>query len=125
MAEPAEDRDREVQAVGPSEALELDSLIHERVRLGIVSTLAGHERLPFTELRDSLGLTDGNLSAHARKLERAGYLVSHKSFVGRTPRTEFELTDRGREELGRYLAHLESIIRVAREGAEPPGGDDR
>lgn len=102
----------------PAEALALDSLIHERVRLGIVSALAGHERLAFTDLRDSLGLTDGNLSAHARKLEDAGYLESHKSFVDRVPRTEYELTKRGRAELERYLAHLEAVIQAAREGSD-------
>ncbi len=98
----------------PSEAIQLDSLIHERVRLGIVSALAGHERVGFVELRDSLRITDGNLSAHARRLEDAGYLTCHKSFVGRTPRTEYSLTDQGRAELNRYLDHLESIIRSAR-----------
>ena len=124
MAEPApRDRDREEPnsadvPAGASEAMSLDSLIHERVRLGIVSALAGHERLPFTELRDSLGLTDGNLSAHARKLEEAGYLRCYKTFVDRTPRTEYELTPRGREELERYLGHLEAIIRTAREGID-------
>jgi len=98
----------------PSKAIELDSLIHERVRLGIVSALAGHERVGFVELRNTLGLTDGNLSAHARRLEEAGYVDCHKSFEGRTPRTEFSLTRRGRTELNRYLDHLESIIRSAR-----------
>lgn len=104
-----------VQPAPPVDALSLDTLFHERVRLGIVSALAGNERVAFTELRDSLGLTDGNLSAHARKLEDAGYLQSHKSFVGRTPHTEYELTARGRAELARYLDHLEAIIRTARE----------
>lgn len=102
----------------PAEALALDSLIHARVRLGIVSALAGHEGLAFTELRDALGLTDGNLSAHARKLEDAGYIDSHKSFVDRIPRTEYRLTKRGRAELERYLEHLEAVIRAAREGAD-------
>lgn len=105
----------------PSKALSLDALIHERVRLGIVSALAGHERLAFTDLRDALGLTDGNLSAHARKLEEAGYLACHKSFVGRTPRTEYSLTRRGREELSNYLEHLEAIIDSTRgAGATEP-----
>ncbi|MGI9037364.1 MAG: winged helix-turn-helix domain-containing protein [Gemmatimonadota bacterium] len=99
----------------PADALALDSLFHERVRLGIVSALAGHERMAFTDLRDSLGLTDGNLSAHTRKLENAGYLACHKSFVGRTPHTEYELTPLGRIELTRYLDHLEAIIRTARD----------
>lgn len=102
-------------AAEPVDALALDSLFHERVRLGIVSALAGNERVAFTDLRDSLGLTDGNLSAHARKLEDAGYLACHKSFVGRTPHTEYELTANGRVELTRYLDHLEAIIRTARE----------
>ena len=98
----------------PAAALALDSLIHERVRLGIVSALAGHEHVSFVDLRDALGITDGNLSAHARKLEDAGYLKCHKTFVDRTPRTEFSLTPKGRAELKRYLDHLESIIRSAR-----------
>jgi DNA-binding MarR family transcriptional regulator len=99
-----------------AEALELDRLIHERVRLGIVSALAVNGTLGFTELRDFLGATDGNLSAHARRLEDAGYLLCHKSFEGRTPRTEFELTDTGREALTAYLEHMEAIIRATREG---------
>lgn len=103
------------EPAAPADALALDSLFHERVRLGIVSALAGHERVAFTDLRDSLGLTDGNLSAHARKLEHAGYIDCHKTFVGRTPHTEYELTAHGRTELTRYLDHLEAIIRTARE----------
>ena len=93
-------------------ALELDRLIHERVRLGIVSALAVNGTLGFTDLRDLLGATDGNLSAHARRLEDAGYLLCHKSFEGRTPKTEFELTPAGREALTAYLEHMEAIIRV-------------
>ncbi len=119
MADPAERRpDPPEVPTGPEEALSLDSLIHERVRLGIVSALAGHDRLAFTELRDALGLTDGNLSAHARKLEDAGYIVSHKSFVDRMPLTEYELTERGRAELAGYLDHLETVIRAAREAPD-------
>ena len=97
-------------------ALDLDQLIHERVRLGIVSALAVNGTLPFTDLRDLLGTTDGNLSAHARRLEDAGYVLCHKSFEGRTPRTEFQLTSRGRKALQGYLDHMEAIIRVTREG---------
>ena len=96
--------------------LDLDQLIHERVRLGIVSALAVNGSLPFTDLRDLLGTTDGNLSAHARRLEDAGYVLCHKSFEGRTPRTEYELTPRGRTALQAYLSHMEAIIRVTREG---------
>ena len=95
--------------------LELDPLIHERVRLGIVSALAVNGTMPFTDLRDLLGTTDGNLSAHARRLEDAGYVLCHKSFEGRTPRTDFELTGRGRSALQGYLDHMEAIIRATRE----------
>ncbi len=95
--------------------LGLDRLIHERVRLGIVSALAVNGALTFTDLRDLLGTTDGNLSAHARRLEDAGYVVCRKSFDGRTPRTEYGLTDVGRRELTAYLNHMEAIIDAARE----------
>ena len=95
--------------------LDLDRLIHERVRLGIVSALAVNGTMPFTDLRNLLGTTDGNLSAHARRLEDAGYVLCHKSFEGRTPLTEFELTPRGRRALQGYLDHMEAIIRVTRE----------
>lgn len=97
-------------------ALELDRLIHERVRLGIVSALAVNGSLTFTDLRSLLGTTDGNLSAHARRLEDAGYILCHKSFEGRTPRTEYELTARGRKQLEAYLDHMEALIRATREG---------
>ncbi|MBW3534605.1 MAG: transcriptional regulator [Gemmatimonadetes bacterium] len=96
-------------------ALELDRLIHERVRLGIVSALAVNGSLPFTELRDLLNTTDGNLSAHARRLEEAGYIRCTKSFEGRMPRTDYALTDRGRRELEAYLGHMEAIIKATRE----------
>jgi DNA-binding HxlR family transcriptional regulator len=95
--------------------LELDRLIHERVRLGIVSALAVNGALTFTDLRDLLGTTDGNLSAHARRLEDAGYVVCKKSFEGRTPKTEYGLTETGRRELNAYLDHMEAIIEATRE----------
>jgi DNA-binding HxlR family transcriptional regulator len=95
--------------------LELDRLIHERVRLGIVSALAVNGSLTFTDLRDLLGTTDGNLSAHARRLEDAGYVICRKSFDGRTPKTEYGLTDLGRRELNAYLDHMEAIIEATRE----------
>jgi DNA-binding MarR family transcriptional regulator len=95
-------------------ALELDRLIHERVRLGIVSSLAVNGSLTFTDLRDLLGITDGNLSAHARKLEEAGYVQCDKSHDGRTPKTEFQLTPKGRTELKAYLDHMEAIIQATR-----------
>jgi DNA-binding transcriptional ArsR family regulator len=96
-------------------AAELDRLIHERLRLGIVSALAGNASLTFNELKEILKTTDGNLSVHARKLEDADYITCEKSFDGRTPKTEFRLTDAGRRALTRYLDHMESIIRTARE----------
>lgn len=95
--------------------LDLDRLIHERVRLGIVSALAVNGSMPFTDLRNLLGTTDGNLSAHARRLEDAGYVLCNKSFEGRTPRTDFELTPRGRKALQDYLDHMEAIIHATRE----------
>jgi len=97
-------------------SLELDRLIHERVRLAIVSALAVNETLTFNELKQLLGATDGNLSVHARKLEEAGYLECMKSFAERVPRTEFRLTAVGREALERYLSHMEGLIRSTRSG---------
>jgi DNA-binding MarR family transcriptional regulator len=96
--------------------VELDRLIHERVRLGIVSALAGAESLSFSELRDLLDITDGNLSVHARRLEEAGFVACEKSFVDRVPRTEFQLTAAGRRALDEYLDHMESLIRQVRDG---------
>ncbi len=97
-----------------SASLDLDRLIHERVRLAIVSALAVNPSLSFTELKALLGATDGNLSVHARKLEDAGYLRCTKSFAARVPHTAFTLTDRGRKALERYLDHMEGLIRTTR-----------
>ena len=97
-------------------ALELDRLIHERVRLGIVSALAVNGSVTFTDLKALLNTTDGNLSAHARKLEEAGYIACKKSFEGRVPKTEYALTPVGRRSLQAYLDHMEAIIRSTREG---------
>jgi DNA-binding MarR family transcriptional regulator len=94
--------------------LELDRLIHERLRLGIVSALAVNDRLSFTDLKRLLNTTDGNLSVHARKLEDAEYVAVEKSFEGRLPRTEYRLTAAGRRALEKYLVHMEAIIRAAR-----------
>lgn len=96
-------------------ATELDRLIHERLRLGIVSALAVSGPLGFTDLRDLLETSDGNLSVHARKLEEAGYIGCEKSFVGRTPHTEFKITTKGRKALKRYLDHMEALISVTRD----------
>lgn len=92
----------------------LDAVIHERVRLGIVSALAVNERLRFADLKALLGLTDGNLSVHARRLEEAGYLEVEKSFEGRIPRTDFRLTATGRAALARYLATMEGLVKSLR-----------
>ena len=105
-----------VRGGAPQEqALELDRLIHERMRLAIVSALAVNATLTFNELKALLETTDGNLSVHARKLEDAGYIVCTKSFDGRMPRTDFRLSDAGRRALERYLSHMEALIRATRE----------
>ncbi|HLZ91225.1 MAG TPA: transcriptional regulator [Candidatus Acidoferrum sp.] len=95
---------------------DLDRLIHERVRLGIVSALAVNRSLTFNELKAMLKTTDGNLSVHARRLEEADYIVCTKSFDGRLPKTEYRLTAGGRKALERYLNHMEALIRATREG---------
>ncbi len=97
-------------------AVELDRLIHERTRLGIVSALAVNLSLTFNELKPLLRLTDGNLRVHARKLEDAGYILCIKSFSGRLPKTQYRLTSVGRRALERYLNHMEALIRATREG---------
>ena len=89
---------------------ELDKVIHERMRLGIISSLAANETLSFTDLKNLLNTTDGNISVHARKLEDAGYLECLKSFNGRVPLTEYKITNEGREALNRYLNHMEALI---------------
>ncbi|MCZ6727743.1 MAG: transcriptional regulator [Acidobacteria bacterium] len=95
-------------------AREFDRLIYERVRLGIMSALAVNEEMSFTELRELLGTSDGNLSVHARKLEDAGYLRCEKRFERRVPRTDYRLTAKGRKALERYLDHMEAVIRATR-----------
>jgi DNA-binding HxlR family transcriptional regulator len=106
---------REHGGRGERSTVDLDRLIHERMRLGIVSALAVNECLSFNELKAMLGATDGNLSVHARKLEEAGYLDCRKSFSGRTPKTEYRLTTSGRKALERYLDHMEALIGAVRE----------
>ena len=98
-----------------SDTLALDRLIHERIRLGIVSALAVNETLSFNDLKKLLRTTDGNLSVHARKLEDAAYIACTKSFEGRVPHTEYRLTATGRRVLEKYLAHMEALIRATRE----------
>jgi DNA-binding HxlR family transcriptional regulator len=94
---------------------DLDRLIHERIRLGIVSALAVNRALTFNELKALLKTTDGNLSVHARKLEEANYIVCTKSFDGRLPKTEYRLAAAGRRALEKYLNHMEALIRATRE----------
>jgi DNA-binding HxlR family transcriptional regulator len=105
-------------ASGPSlvevSAPQLDRLIHERLRLGILSALSVNERLSFNDLKKLVGATDGNLSVHARKLEEGNYVACTKSFEGRVPRTEYRLTAAGRKALERYLDHMEAIIHAMR-----------
>ena len=94
--------------------LELDRLIHERLRLGIVSALAVNDQLTFNDLKRLLQTTDGNLSVHARKLEDAHYVTCDKTFEGRIPRTEYRLTAAGRRALEKYLFHMEALIKAVR-----------
>ena len=117
---PRREREAALPEVAPSSRetvpADLDRLIHERVRLGIVSALAVNRSLTFNELKAMLKTTDGNLSVHARKLEEADYIVCTKSFEGRLPKTEYRLTASGRKALERYLNHMEALIRATREG---------
>jgi DNA-binding HxlR family transcriptional regulator len=124
VADPGAARRREHEARHPGRAPAprparvdgsgLDSLVHHRLRLGIVSALAAAGTLSFNELKALLKTTDGNLSAHCRKLEDAEYIVCVKSFDGRRPRTDYRLAQVGRRELGRYLNHMEALIRATR-----------
>ena len=95
---------------------DLDKVIHERMRLGIISALAANDKLSFTELKNLLATSDGNISVHARKLEEAGYVTCEKSFKGRMPLTEFKITKDGRTALTRYLDHMEALIKAMKGG---------
>lgn len=111
--------DRRVERLRVARAAEtvsndLDKVIHERMRLGMISALAANERLSFTDLKRLLDTTDGNISVHARKLEDAGYITCEKSFKGRMPLTEYAITSAGREALERYLDHMEALIEAMR-----------
>ena len=111
---PRSETERPVKTKRQAAPVELDRLIHERVRLAIVSALAVRDSLTFNELKGLLKTTDGNLSVHARKLEDAGYVTCDKSFAGRVPKTEYRLTALGRRALERYLDHMEALIRATR-----------
>jgi DNA-binding MarR family transcriptional regulator len=107
---------RTVRGKAPDDGpLGLDRLIHERLRLGIVSALAVNESLSFNDLKQLMNTTDGNLSVHARKLEEANYVTCNKSFEGRVPRTSYTLTGQGRRALEKYLDHMEALIRATRD----------
>ncbi len=99
---------------GSNEDARFDRLVYERVRLGIMSALAVNEQLTFNELKALFQVSDGNLSAHARKLEEAGYIACAKSFEGRRPKSEYRLTPVGRKALHRYLEHIEAVIKATR-----------
>src|SRR5690242_20241885 len=111
-----DEKPRRAATAPEASATNLDRLIHERTRLGIVSALAVNSSLTFNELKELLGATDGNVSVHARKLEDAGYVSCTKSFAGRMPKTEYRLSASGRKALEKYLGHMEALIRATREG---------
>ena len=115
-AKPVAEPLRTVEGKAPSEGpLALDRLIHERLRLGILSALAVNESLTFNDLKKLMETTDGNLSVHARKLEEAAYIACTKSFEGRMPKTAYTITATGRRALERYLDHMEALIKATRE----------
>jgi DNA-binding HxlR family transcriptional regulator len=107
---------QELHGGAPHSAHEIDRMIHERLRLGIISALAAKQSLTFNELKHTIKTSDGNLSVHARKLEDAGYISCSKSFEGRVPKTEYSLTVAGRRALQRYLDHMEALIGRMRSG---------
>jgi DNA-binding HxlR family transcriptional regulator len=112
------DRTLRLERAAETVSNDLDKVIHERMRLGIISALAANDKMSFNELKRLLDTTDGNVSVHARKLEEAGYLTCKKSFAGRTPLTEYAITKDGRKALERYLDHMEALIRAMRVGRE-------
>jgi DNA-binding MarR family transcriptional regulator len=115
QSELKQERRSPVQSIAEAAPAKLDRLIHERLRLGILSALAANESLTFNELKKLLKTTDGNLSVHARKLEDAHYVSCTKSFEGRLPKTEYRLTAAGRRALERYLDHMEALIQAMRD----------
>ena len=105
---------RPAPSAAPRDTQRLDRLIHDRVRLGILSALSAVESMSFADLKSALDVSDGNLSVHARKLEEAGYISCEKTFVGRTPRTDFRLAAGGRRAFEKYLDHMDALIAAAR-----------
>ena len=108
----SEDRSLRVEHAAESVSNDLDRVIHERMRLGIISALAANDKLSFSDLKKLLNTTDGNISVHARKLEEAGYVAMEKSFKGRVPLTEYAITKEGKKALERYLNHMEALIKA-------------
>ena len=106
---------KKVEKAAESVSNDLDKVIHERMRLGIISALAANDSLTFNDLKKLLQTTDGNVSVHARKLEEAGYIECVKSFKGRTPLTEYKITSAGRAALGRYLNHMEALVKAMKQ----------
>jgi DNA-binding HxlR family transcriptional regulator len=113
--DPPSERPPGARAIAGRTLPDLDRLIHERMRLGIVSALAANQSLTFNELKKLLKTTDGNLSVHARKLEDASYIACTKTFEGRMPKTEYRLTEAGKRAFEKYLAHMEALIQAVRE----------
>ena len=113
-SENAPPRNLKLEKAAENVSNELDKTIHERMRLGIISALAANQSLSFTDLKNLLNTTDGNISVHARKLEEAGYLTCEKSFKGRVPLTEYRITSDGRTALNNYLNHMEALINAMR-----------
>lgn len=112
----AAQKQRDLALVQNNKGMDFDNLIHEKKRLAIVSALAVHRKLSFNDLKSLLGLSDGNLSTHARKLEEAEYVSCSKGFEGRIPKTDYQLTARGRKALQKYLAHMEALISALKPG---------
>lgn len=112
--ENAKPRTSRIEKAAETVSGELDKIIHERMRLGIISALAVNVTLSFTDLKNLLNTTDGNISVHARRLEEAGYLTIEKSFVDRIPLTEYQITAAGRDALNKYLNHMEALIKAMR-----------
>ena len=108
----AGEQTQRVERAAESVSNDLDRVIHERMRLGIISALAANEKLSFSDLKKLLNTTDGNISVHAHRLEEAGYITCEKSFKGRVPLTEYAITKDGRKALERYLNHMEALIKA-------------
>lgn len=107
-------RSLKIEKAAENVSSELDKIIHERMRLGIISALAANQTLSFTDLKKLLNTTDGNISVHARKLEEAGYLTCEKSFRERIPLTEYRITNAGRDAFNKYLNHMEALINAVK-----------